>query len=102
MKKKKTIFLTGATGTMGGAGLKEIAKRFDRFKVTLLARPSQANQTKLAVYKDCEDVRIVWGDLTRYEDVLKGLRGQTMCSMWVVWFRQLRIIIPRRHVVSIP
>lgn len=75
MKKKKTIFLTGATGTMGGAGLKEIAKRFDRFKVTLLARPSQANQTKLAAYKDCEDVRIVWGDLTRYEDVLKGVEG---------------------------
>ena len=75
MKKKKTIFLTGATGTMGGAGLKEIAKRFDRFKVTLLARPSQANQTKLAAYKDCEDVRIVWGDLTCYEDVLKGVEG---------------------------
>ncbi|MGM9760361.1 MAG: NAD-dependent epimerase/dehydratase family protein [Parabacteroides sp.] len=75
MKKKKTIFLTGATGTMGGAGLKEIAKRFDRFNVTLLARPSEANRKKLAVYEDSENVRIVWGDLTRYEDVLKGVRG---------------------------
>ena len=43
---KKTVFLTGATGTMGWAGLQEFLPRLDRFNVTVLARPSKANKKK--------------------------------------------------------
>ena len=50
MKSKKTVFLTGATGTMGHAGLVELSKRLDRFNITLLARPSKINKEKLAAY----------------------------------------------------
>ena len=75
MKNKKTIFLTGATGTMGHAGLLELAQRLDRFQVTLLVRPSQVNKKKLAAYEQMEGIRIVWGDLMNYEDVLKGVTG---------------------------
>lgn len=75
MDTKKTIFLTGATGTMGGAGLKELAGRLDRFNLTLLARPSEKNKKKLAPYAGRQGIRIVWGDLTRYEDVLEGVTG---------------------------
>lgn len=70
---KKRIFLTGATGTMGWAGLQELMERLDRFDVTILARPSEANRKKLANY--AEKIRIVWGDLTRYEDVLEATNG---------------------------
>lgn len=70
---KKTIFLTGATGIMGTAGLREIAKRLDRFNLAVLARPSETNKKKLAPYEG--KIRIVWGDLTRYEDVLDGVTG---------------------------
>ena len=35
MKSKKTVFLTGATGTMGHAGVVEWSKRLDRYKITL-------------------------------------------------------------------
>ena len=70
---KKTVFLTGATGTMGWAGLQEFLPRLDRFNVTVLARPSKANKKKLAPYAN--QIRVVWGDLTKYEDVLEGVRG---------------------------
>lgn len=69
----KTVFLTGATGTMGGAGLQELLRYPDQYKVRVLARPSQKNKTKLAAYAN--QIEIVWGDLTKYEDVLKGVTG---------------------------
>lgn len=69
----KTVFLTGATGTMGGAGLQELLRYPDQYKVRVLARPSQKNKAKLAVYAN--QIEIVWGDLTKYEDVLKGVTG---------------------------
>lgn len=75
MRSKKTVFLTGATGTMGHAGLVELSKRLDRFNITLLARPSKINKEKLAAYEAMEGVRIVWGDLTSYQDVLNGVTG---------------------------
>ena len=71
----KTVFLTGATGTMGHAGLMELSKRLDRFQVTLLARPSQVNKKKLAAFEKLANIRIVWGDLMNYDDVLKGVTG---------------------------
>lgn len=70
---KKNIFLTGATGTMGFAGLKEIVKRNDKFNLTILARPSKTNKKKLKQYND--KINIVWGDLTKYQDVLKATQG---------------------------
>ena len=70
---KKRVFLTGATGTMGWAGLMEFMQRLDRFDMTILARPSKKNKEKLAPYAD--RIRIVWGDLTKYEDVLEATKG---------------------------
>lgn len=69
----KTVFLTGATGTMGGAGLQELLRYPDQYKVRVLARPSQKNKAKLVAYTD--KIEVVWGDLTKYEDVLKGVTG---------------------------
>lgn len=70
---KKTIFLTGATGLMGWAGLTELLKETDRFNVVVLARHSKKNIKKLAPIAD--KIKIVWGDLLRYEDVLAGVTG---------------------------
>ena len=70
---KKRVFLTGATGVMGSATLKELLSRGDKFDITVLARPSRAGRKKLAKYGD--RIRIVWGDLMNYEDVLKGVSG---------------------------
>ncbi len=70
---KRVVFLTGATGTMGWAGLQELLKYPDNYRVRILARPSAKNRQKLAPYTDKID--IVWGDLTRYDDVLRGVSG---------------------------
>lgn len=73
IQMKRRIFITGATGTMGWAGLQEFMKRLDRFDITVLARPSDTNRKKLEPYQ--EKIKIVWGDLTRYEDVLEATKG---------------------------
>ena len=75
MKSKKTVFLTGATGTMGHAGLVELSKRLDRFNITLLARPSKINKEKLATYEAMEGIRIVWGRLDELSRCLKWSNG---------------------------
>lgn len=73
--KKKTVFLTGATGNMGWAGFKELYKRKDRFNIRILARDSKKNRKLLSSYLDDPAVKVVWGDLMVYEDVLEGVTG---------------------------
>ena len=70
---KTTVFLTGATGTMGWAGLKELLAHKENYNIRILARPSKKNRRKLAGIES--DVDIVWGDLSCYEDVLRGVNG---------------------------
>ena len=72
---KKTVFLTGGTGNMGWAGFKELYARKERFNIRLLARESKKNRKLLAPYLSDPSVAVVWGDLTKYEDVLAGVTG---------------------------
>lgn len=74
-KTKKSIFLTGATGVMGKAGLEELCRRLDRFNITLLVRPSKTNKRKMMPYAQKEGIHIVWGDLMNYDDVLRCVKG---------------------------
>ena len=70
---KKVVFLTGATGTMGFAGVQEILRYPDQYKLRVLARPSAKNKELLAPYAD--QLEVVWGDLTNYDDILRGVTG---------------------------
>ena len=70
---KKTVFLTGATGTMGFAGMTEILRYPEKYHLRILARPSKKNKDKLAPLAD--KVEIIWGDLTCYDDILRGVTG---------------------------
>lgn len=70
---KKRVFLTGSTGVMGTAGLAELFAKRDRFDITVLVRDTKKNRQKLAKYGN--EIRIVWGDLTSYDDVLKATQG---------------------------
>ena len=72
---KKTVFLTGATGNMGWAGFQELYARKERFNIRILARDSKKNRKMLAAYMADPAVTVVWGDLSRYEDVLAGVTG---------------------------
>lgn len=70
---KTTVFLTGATGTMGWAGLQELLAHKQQYNIRILARRSQKNIAKLASIE--KDIDIVWGDLTKPDDVLRGVTG---------------------------
>ncbi len=73
---KKTVFLTGATGTMGYAGMTEILRYPDQYELRILARPSKKNKELLApLIANHASLHVIWGDLTNYEDVLKGVSG---------------------------
>ena len=75
MADRKTVFLTGGTGNMGWAGFQELYRRKDRFDIRLLARDSRKNRRLLEAYVSDPSVTVIWGDLTKYEDVLKGVAG---------------------------
>ena len=72
---KKTVFITGATGNMGWAGFQELYRRKDRFDIRILARDSRKNRKLLAPYLSDPSVKVVWGDLMSYDDVLEGVTG---------------------------
>ena len=73
---KTTVFLTGATGTMGFAGMMEILKYPEQYDLRILARPSKKNKELLTpLIAKYSALNVIWGDLTKYEDVLKGVTG---------------------------
>ena len=71
-----TVFLTGATGTMGFAGMMEILRRPDQYKLRILARPSKKNRELLEpLISSYPALTVIWGDLTIYDRVLRGVTG---------------------------
>ncbi len=75
MPNKKTVFLTGATGHMGWAGFKELYAKKDRFNIVVLIRDSEKNREQFKDYLNDPSVKIVWGDLMNYDEVLAGVTG---------------------------
>ena len=73
--KKTKVFLTGSTGTMGSAAFKELYERRDMYDIVLLNRGSKKNKETFKKYKYDNSVKIVWGDLMNYEDVLECVNG---------------------------
>ena len=67
------VFLTGATGVMGSAGLKFLTAEPEKYAVTVLARDSKRNRRKLLPFQE-KGVKVIWGDLTNPADVEKGVR----------------------------
>ncbi len=75
MQKKKTVFLTGASGKMGHEGFKLLLQKRDRFNLVALVMPTEKDKKVMAPYVGEPGVKIVWGDLTSYEDVLHCVTG---------------------------
>lgn len=72
---RKRVFLTGATGVMGMAALREFIDRTDRFSLVVLARPGKVNRRKLSPYTDKGLIDVIWGDLENEADVARGVEG---------------------------
>ena len=60
---------------MGWAGFLELYKRKEKFDIRILARDSKKNRKMLEKYLSDPALTVIWGDLTRYEDVLAGVSG---------------------------
>src|SRR6056297_3180005 len=86
--EKETVFLTGASGSMGGVAFKELLKRKEKFNITLLLRPSKKNKKAFKKYEgethppvgekavvEKDGIKIIWGNIIDYEDVLKCVTG---------------------------
>lgn len=73
--QKTVVFLTGASGNMGQEGLKQLLERRDRFEVVALVLPTDRDREIMAPYEQERGLKIIWGDLTNYEDVLSGITG---------------------------
>ncbi|MFW2504162.1 NAD-dependent epimerase/dehydratase family protein [Clostridium diolis] len=71
MNNKKTVFLTGASGNMGLEGFKQLLNRRDKFNIVTLVLPTERDKQIMSVYEKEPGVKIIWGDLTNYNDVLK-------------------------------
>lgn len=73
-KSKKLVFVTGATGIMGQETMKQLLSRSSRFKVRILARPSEKNRVLLKKYM-CPALEVVWGDMADYATIKKCVDG---------------------------
>ena len=83
MSDKKTVLLTGASGSMGFETFRLLWEKRDRFDLVLLLRPSKKNKKKFRKYEREASVtgslRIVWGDVLNREDVVEACRGIDWC-----------------------
>lgn len=66
--------LTGATGVMGMAGLRELMRYPERYDVTVLARASKINRKKLAEFEE-QGVKVIWGDLLDEKSMRQGIEN---------------------------
>lgn len=69
---KKRIFISGVTGTMGGAGLEFLLEDLDSLSLVTIVRDTKKNRSLVKKYEDKID--IIWGDLTVYSHVKEALK----------------------------
>jgi len=60
---------------MGSEAFKELLRRKDQYAIVLLLRPSKQNRRAFAKYQGQEGIKIVWGDLCNFDDVLEAVNG---------------------------
>ncbi|MBT3318138.1 MAG: NAD-dependent epimerase/dehydratase family protein [Clostridia bacterium] len=75
MNTKKTVFFTGASGSMGLATLKEFLTRTDHFNVRILVRPSKKNKKLMRKYRATPGLEIIWGDMLDKALIFECVRG---------------------------
>ena len=78
MKKKLTVFLTGAAGGMGMQSLQRMVKDYSLYDTIILVRDSEKNRLLLRSFEKRPGLEIVWGDLNEYDKVSYCVRRSDM------------------------
>ncbi|MCR2799383.1 NAD(P)-dependent oxidoreductase [Microbacterium sp. zg-Y818] len=71
---RRTVLLTGATGNWGRATLRAFRDQPD-IVVRAFALATAADRAVLAGFADMENLELCFGDLTRYDDVVRAIDG---------------------------
>lgn len=71
--KTKKVFLTGATGSMGQATLKELLKT--DLEIVALIRDTRLDKKLIRPYLRNKNLKVHYGDLTVYGDVLRCMKS---------------------------
>ena len=72
----KTIFMTGSTGNMGSEALRMLTQaEHGLYNLRLLILPDVLSKKRIKPYLGMDNITIIWGDVTCYEDVLAGVTG---------------------------
>ncbi len=79
-QKKRQCFSPALPAIWAGQASKSFYKKKDKLNIVLLLRDSEKNRKKFANYLNDPSVKIVWGDLKKYDDVLKCVEGFRLCS----------------------
>lgn len=74
-KRKKKVFLTGASGGMGQETVRQLLSRSDRFEVRALIRPSDTNREIMKEFMSEPTFEVVWGDMKNYDTILRCVTG---------------------------
>lgn len=69
MKTRRKILLTGASGTVGQAVLKELCTMKNKYEVTVFDKKSRKTINKFKPFKG--DIDIVYGDIRDVDDLIK-------------------------------
>jgi nucleoside-diphosphate-sugar epimerase len=72
--KRQKVLLTGASGNMGLAGLRELVKDNDKQDIVILALNNDRDRERLQGFENMKCVTIHWGDLTNYRDVFECVK----------------------------
>ncbi len=75
VNRKKTVFITGATGTMGMATLKEFMKRQDRFRLRLLVLDSKKDRKLISPFTRNKNIEIFYGNLKDADLIEQCVQG---------------------------
>jgi nucleoside-diphosphate-sugar epimerase len=70
---KKTILLTGATGSVGSETLRELVRRQDRYHIRVFSLNDRSERKILQTISS--QTKIVWGDLRNPDDVYRAVVG---------------------------
>lgn len=73
--RKQTVLITGATGGMGFEALKQMLEDIDKQNIVILVRDLEKDKDILKDYMNRDGLKIIWGDLTNYNDVYEAVNG---------------------------